>query len=112
MRSKQFQKIHHPSISNQMKIRQLSLLILLTQLAFAQDTHYWNVQYGMRGSILGNAIMSHVRDNSAIYYNPACLSLIDSNNISVSASLYQYDMTDMPNGAGDGIDMKRLFFIE
>jgi hypothetical protein len=52
-----------------MKIRQLSLLILLTQLAIAQDTHYWNVQYGMRGSILGNAIMSHVRENSGIYLN-------------------------------------------
>lgn len=89
-----------------LKIKYFSFLILSMNWAVAQDTHYWNVQYGMRGSILGNSIMSYVRDNSGIYYNPACLSLIDSNNISVSASLYQYDMTDMPDGAGKGIDLK------
>lgn len=79
---------------------------LLPAILKAQDTHYWTNQYGPRGSILGNSIIGSVKDNSSIYYNPGFLALVDTNNISVSASIYQYDMLKIKDGAGIGYDLK------
>jgi hypothetical protein len=68
-------------------------------------------QYGMRGSVLGNSMIASVRDQSAIYYNPGSLAMIDSNLITVSVNLYQYDMVTTNNGAGDGIPLRSREFL-
>ncbi len=88
---------------------QVTLLLFIFSLVksvYSQDTHYWTNQYGPRGSILGNAIIGGVKDNSAIYYNPGFLALVDSNNISVNANFYQFDALKIKDGAGIGIDLK------
>jgi hypothetical protein len=82
------------------------IILLCNNTIFAQDTHYWTNQFGPRGSILGNAIIGGVKDNSSIFYNPGYLALVDSNNISISASIYQYDMLKIKDGAGKGFDLK------
>jgi hypothetical protein len=84
----------------------LFILIFCNSILFAQDSHYWTNQYGPRGSILGNSIIGSVKDNSSIYYNPGYLALVDTNNISISASIYQYDMLNIKDGAGKGFDLK------
>ena len=90
------------------KTHVITILIIFSffKLSYAQDTHYWTNQYGPRGSILGNAIIGGVKDNSAIYYNPGFLALVDSNNISVNANIYQFDALKIKDGAGKGIDLK------
>jgi len=91
-------------------MKNLSILILIFSCFCislnAQDTHYWTTQFGPRGSILGNSIIGSVKDNSSIYYNPGYLALVDTNNISISASIYQYDMLNIKDGAGKGFDLK------
>jgi hypothetical protein len=82
------------------------MLPFCNSILFAQDTHYWTNQFGPRGSILGNAIIGSVKDNSSIYYNPGYLAMVDTNNISISASIYQYDMLNIKDGAGKGFDLK------
>lgn len=82
------------------------MLLFYNSILFAQDTHYWTNQFGPRGSILGNSIIGSVKDNSSIYYNPGYLALVDTNNISISASVYQYDMLNIKDGAGKGYDLK------
>jgi hypothetical protein len=86
-----------------------TLIVLLSfykNVIVAQDTNYWTNQFGPRCSILGNAIIGSVKDNSSIYYNPGYLAMVDSNNISISASVYQYDMLNVRDGAGIGLDLK------
>lgn len=86
--------------------RLMFVLMVWNSILVAQDTHYWTNQFGPRGSILGNAIIGSVKDNSSIYYNPGYLAMVDSNNISISASAYQYDMLKVRDGAGIGLDLK------
>jgi len=85
-----------------------TVFLIITTLQFlkAQDTHYWTSQFGTRGSVLGNAVMGGVYDLSAIYYNPGCFAKVDSSAISVSANVYQYDMLNMKDGAGLGLNLK------
>ena len=83
-----------------------SLLIILTQNTFGQDTHYWTQQYGTRSTLLAGAVIGGVRDNSAIYYNPGALGFIQNKDLSVSANAYQFDRIKMQNGAGKDINLK------
>jgi len=38
------------------------MLLLLATGARAQDTHYWNIQYGTRATLLGGAVIGSVSD--------------------------------------------------
>ncbi|MFN7611067.1 MAG: hypothetical protein ACK5QX_09070, partial [bacterium] len=87
------------------------MVLAALQLLKAQDTHYWTNQFGTRGSVLGNAVAGGVFDLSAIYYNPGCFARVDSNAISVSANVYQYDMLKINNGAGQGLNLESNQFI-
>jgi hypothetical protein len=71
----------------------------------AQDTHYWNLQYGTRSTILGGAVIGSVSDMAATYYNPAALALFPAPEILLSGKVYQYSSLSMENGAGPGEDL-------
>jgi long-subunit fatty acid transport protein len=61
--------------------------------------------------VLGNSVAGGVFDLSAIYYNPGCFARVDSNTVSVSANVYQYDMLKINNGAGQGLNLESNQFI-
>jgi hypothetical protein len=46
--------------------------------ALAQDTQYWNIQYGPIGQLLGGQVVGSTRDLSAAYYNPGGLALAEN----------------------------------
>lgn len=78
---------------------------MLVPLAPAQDTHYWNLQYGTRSNLLGGAVIGSVSDMAATYYNPAALALFSSPEILLSGKVYQYSSLTLKNGAGPGKDL-------
>lgn len=80
-------------------------ILLFSIKSTAQDTNYWTQQFGSKSSLLGGAVVGGVRDNSAIFYNPGAMSLVDSSTVSVSATGYQYESLKLQNGAGVGIDL-------
>jgi hypothetical protein len=49
---------------------------------------------------MGGAVVGRVMDNSSIFYNPACLALIDTSSISINADLYQLEKTRIENALG------------
>jgi hypothetical protein len=83
----------------------LAISTILIQPASAQDTHYWNLQYGTRSTLLGGAVIGSVTDMAATYYNPAALALFPAPEILLSGKVYQYSSLNMNNGAGPGKDL-------
>ena len=91
-----------------MKRRQNYILLIIAissgmvNYISAQDTHYWNLQYGTRSTLLGGAVIGSVSDMAATYYNPAALALFPAPEILLSGKVYQYSALSMKNGAGPG----------
>ena len=84
----------------------LAIIKLLGHNAIAQDTHYWNIQYGTRATLLGGAVIGSVSDLSATYYNPAAVALFPNPEILLSAKVYQYASLTVKDGGGNGVDLK------
>ena len=86
-----------------MKLSVFILSFLFVIQGLAQDNNYWNQMPGT--ALMGGAVVGGIRSNSAVYYNPAALSFIDSNTISVSAASYQVEYATIKNGGGNGVDL-------
>ncbi|MCB0754657.1 MAG: hypothetical protein H6603_06165 [Flavobacteriales bacterium] len=84
--------------------RLILFLLLLPSLGWGQN-QYWAQQYGSRSALLGGAVVAGATDNSALYYNPALLSLIENGHLSVSANAYGFEFAKLKNGAGNGLDL-------
>ncbi|MEE9448934.1 MAG: hypothetical protein V3V72_02695, partial [Ignavibacteriaceae bacterium] len=80
----------------------LTLSFLLTCKLFAQDAHYWNIQYGTRSTLLGGAVIGSVSDLSATYYNPGAVALFEDANFILSARVYQLESITVEDAAGKG----------
>jgi hypothetical protein len=72
---------------------------------FAQDSHYWNLQYGTRSTLLGGAVIGSVSDMAATYYNPAALALFPAPEILLSGKVYQINTLTLKGGADEGVDL-------
>src|SRR5512145_1394307 len=83
----------------------LALFLLPEMKAQAQDTHYWNLQYGTGATLLGGAVIGSVSDLSATYYNPGAVALFQDPRFIVSAKIYEANRQVIKNGAGQGQDL-------
>jgi len=85
----------------------LCCLTVCLQLAHAQnDRHYNSIQYGLNGIIMNGAMVAGVQDNSAIYYNPASLSIAEVEGLDVSLFALSIDIHNKTNAFGEGNDAK------
>ncbi len=71
----------------------------------AQDSHYWNIQYGTRSLLLGGAVIGSVSDMAATFYNPAALGLFSAPEILLSGKVYQYDALTLKNVSESNLDL-------
>ena len=88
-------------------MKSLITIIILLSLSsvFAQDSHYWNLQYGTKSTLLGGAVIGSVRELSATYYNPGAVALFNDPKLILSAKVYQYEAITVVNGAGENKDL-------
>ena len=82
----------------------LIVTLLTSTCVVAQDTHYWNNQYGPRAMLLGGIIIGSVSDMSATYYNPGALGYIAEPELILSANVYQNSALTVKDGAGKNIE--------
>jgi hypothetical protein len=59
--------------------------------ASAQDTHYWAIQYGPVGQLVGGQVIGGVPDLSATFYNPGALSLRNESSYLLSTESVQWE---------------------
>lgn len=75
----------------------------------AQDTHYWTHQYGTRSVLMGGAVVGGIKNNTAIFYNPASLGFIDTASLSINANAYQSENITVENALGEQKDFKSSY---
>ncbi len=85
--------------------RFIFLFMVLAASNYPQDSHYWNIQYGTKATLLGGAVIGSVSDLSATFYNPGAVSLFDDPKLILSAKVYQLDQITVINGAGENKDL-------
>lgn len=81
------------------------IVLLALSSIYAQDSHYWNLQYGTKSTLLGGAVIGSVRELSATYYNPGAVALFNDPKLILSAKVYQYEAITVVNGAGENRDL-------
>ena len=81
-------------------------LASLSAPARAQDTHYWNLQYGPVATLLGGVVVGSTRDLSATFYNPGGLILSDDPSFLLSTESFQSEKVTLePTGGGRLFDL-------
>ncbi|RKY97926.1 MAG: hypothetical protein DRQ13_04100 [Ignavibacteriae bacterium] len=80
-------------------------IFLLTIPVMSQDSHYWNIQYGTRSTLLGGAVIGSVSDLSATYYNPGAVALFKDPGFILSARVYQIETITVEDAAGLGKEL-------
>ncbi len=76
-------------------------LLTIGSAAVAQDTHYWNLQYGTRGELLGGVVVGSAVDMSATYYNPGSLCLVKDPSFILTASVFQIQTIRLSDSESD-----------
>jgi len=71
-----------------------ALVVLLAAAAPAssQDTHYWSIQYGPVGQLVGGQLIGGADDLSATYYNPGALALRNESSYLLSTESFQWEV--------------------
>jgi hypothetical protein len=93
-----------------MKIRFLSLLLLLSLYARAQESNYANYDVGANATMLGGAVVAGIDNISSAYYNPGALPFIKRSSVSLETSTLFTGRLNIANGAGENINIKSTFF--
>jgi hypothetical protein len=74
----------------------------------AQDSQYWDIQYGPVGQLLGGQVVGSTRDLSATYYNPGGLALGDNPDFLFSVQAFSMrTFSTQPASGGPFLDTSR-----
>ncbi len=76
------------------------------ETVYTQDSNPWLSQVGNTSALLGGAAINGTFDNSGIYYNPGSLAFVENTGISLSGNAFYFNVYNIENGAGDGLDLK------
>ena len=94
-------RVRHPSIPATFVV-----LLALGAPAAAQDSQYWDIQYGPVGQLLHGQVVGSTRDLSATYYNPGGLSLGEDPDFLLSVQAFKrQNVTTTPLEGGEFLNV-------
>lgn len=70
----------------------------------AQDSHYWNNQYGTRASLLGGLVVGSYLDLSAAFYNPGALTVLERGQVDIGTDAWELIGIDAERVGGADLD--------
>jgi hypothetical protein len=73
--------------------------------AAAQDSHYWDREYGTTSELLGGTVVGSVRDLSATFYNPGALGLAKDPKFILSLETLELSQVTLPRAVGDTLNL-------
>jgi hypothetical protein len=80
------------------------------QPCYAQDSHYWNQQYGTRAELLGGLVVGSALDISATYYNAGMLALVEDPDVVQAAQTFELQSIVLQDTPRPGEDLSSLSF--
>lgn len=87
-----------------------ALLSLAAAPVVAQDAQQWTYGYGPVGQFTGGTLVGGVGDLSAVYYNPAALSLMEEPRFVLSLSSVELSNINAPDAGGAGLGFDATIF--
>jgi hypothetical protein len=90
-------------------MRRLFLIVMLLGVgispnAVAQDSHYWDNQYGTKGELLGGLVVGSPSDLSATFYNPGWIALYGSSSVLLTTRAAEAYSITLKDGLGVGTE--------
>ncbi len=90
-------------------MRRLFLIIMLLVVgiapnAAAQDSHYWDNQYGTKGELLGGLVVGSPSDLSATFYNPGWIALHGGASVLLTTKAAEAYSIKLKDGLGRGTE--------
>ena len=82
-----------------------TLFAVVPFTAMAQSTNYWTRSFNEESSLLAGAVVGGGSTQTAIYYNPACISEVQAAKLSLNASLFSFDIISIRNALGNDINI-------
>lgn len=94
-----------------MFVRMLAMGLVMASTAWATDSKYQTYIVGDRAAGMGGAVVSIADSVDACYYNPAGLTEVKANSVSLSANLYGFQRYKVDNGLFPGEDVQSGSFV-
>ncbi len=91
-------------------VNQLRLVIIVAGIGFgvsdtlAQDSHYWDNQYGTKAELLGGLVVGASTDLSATFYNPGWIALQNEASVLLTTKAAEIYQVKLLNDTGRGKD--------
>ena len=91
----------------------ISLLLGMTSLSLVrgQSYNYWTRNFNEESSLASGAVVGGGAGPASIYYNPAIIGQNDYTQLSIHASLFSMNITNMNNMLGNGVDLYNLQLV-
>ena len=64
-------------------------LLLMPGRTYAQDAHYWTLQYGTRAELLGGTVVGSIKDLSSTFYNPGAVAFSTDQSLLFSTDAFE-----------------------
>ena len=85
----------------------LSLSVFCSETTWAQGGRYWDQNLNSEAALLSGAVVAGESGIAAIYYNPATISAMTKNSLSLSANLFSLYFLKAQNALGPDLPAER-----
>jgi hypothetical protein len=85
----------------------LSLSVFCSETTWSQGGRYWGQNLNSEAALLSGVVVAGEGGIAAIYYNPATISAMTKNNLSLSANLFSLHFIKASNALGTDIPAER-----